>query len=63
MFTAADARNMQQSDLDDRIKRAVKDNDAGPFAAYLRVYIEDPWVHTIKEELEKRGFKNIDVPD
>lgn len=39
----------------------VADNDAGPTAAYLRVYNDDPWRYTVKEELEKRGFKHVDV--
>lgn len=63
MFTADDARNGDQAELDRRIKSAVEDNDAGPTAAYLRVYNDDPWRYTIKEELERRGFKHVDVPD
>jgi hypothetical protein len=63
MFTADDARDDSTYRLDERIRKAVKDNDAGPNAAYLRVYCDDPWRYTIKEELEKRGFKNVDVPE
>lgn len=63
MYTADDARKGDDDDLDRRIKAAVKDRDAGPNAAYLRVYIEDPWCHRIREELEKRGFKNVQVPN
>lgn len=62
MFTADDARRIDNDDLDRRIKAAVKDSDR-PNSASLRVYIEDPWVHRIEAELEKRGFKNICVPD
>lgn len=64
MFTADDARQMDQDNLDTRIKNAVRDADGGsPNSAYLRVYCEDPWFHTIKEELERRGFTNVNVPD
>ena len=63
MYTAHDARDRDQAELDRRIKSAVEDNDAGPTAAYLRVYNDDPWRYTIKEELERRGFKRVDVPD
>lgn len=63
MFTASNARKMQTLELDDRIKAAVIENDGGPNAAYLRVYCDDPWRYSIKDELEMRGFKNIDVPD
>lgn len=63
MFTAEDARHSSRDDLDRRIRAAVKDCDAGHNAAYLRIYIEDPWVHSIQSELEERGFKNINVPD
>lgn len=63
MYTAQHARDQAQKDLDRRIEAAVKENDGGPNAAYLRVYIEDPWVINIKAELERRSFKNVDVPD
>lgn len=62
MFTAADIKKDDESELDRRIKAAVKDRDAGPNSTYMRVYIEDPWCHNIENELEKRGFKNIKVP-
>jgi hypothetical protein len=61
MYTADDARRGNHDDLDKRIKAAVKDGTGN--SAYLRVYIEDSFIHTIEEELEKRGFKNIRVPD
>lgn len=64
MFTADDARNTREDDLDRRIEAAVKERDAGPkAAALLRVYIEDSFCCTIKDELERRGFKNVQVPD
>lgn len=63
MFTADDARRGNIDELDARIKAAVLDRDAGPHSAYLRVYIEDAFCHNIKEELEARGFINIQVPD
>lgn len=63
MYTAEDARKSTESHLDEKIEVAVKDSDAGPHAAYLRVYLDDPWFRNIKEELEKRGFKNVQVPD
>lgn len=61
MFTADDARRGNQNDLDERIERAVRDGAPGN-SAYLRIYVEDAFCHTIGEELERRGFKNIDVP-
>jgi hypothetical protein len=61
-FTADDARKGDDSDLDERIKRAVKACDAGPTASYLRIYVEDPWASRIEQELLDRGFKNIQVP-
>lgn len=63
MFTADDARNEHEYELDRRIRRAVQVMDAGRNAAYLRVYVEDPWFNQIREELEKRGFKNVKVPE
>jgi hypothetical protein len=57
------ARQGQTDDLDARIEAAVKDRDAGPSASYIRVYVEDWFCRTIGEELEKRGFKNVKVPD
>jgi hypothetical protein len=63
MYTADMANSEDgQANLDQRIKWAVQENDAGYKAAYLRIYIEDPWVHQIEYELERRGFKNIRVP-
>jgi hypothetical protein len=63
MYTAKDVRKTKQDELDRRIERAVNDRDAGPNAAYLRVYIEDSFCRTIEHELARRGFKNIRVPD
>jgi len=62
MFTADMARDNDQDELDQRIKQAVKYSTRRN-AAYLRVYIEDPWCNTIKYELERRGFENVKVPD
>lgn len=61
MYTAQDARQGDEKDLDRRIERAVKGSSGN--SAYLRIYVEDWFAHTIREELEKRGFKNIYVPD
>lgn len=63
MYTADMARQKDTTELDARIEAAVKDRDAGPNASYLRVYIEDWFCRTIGEELERRGFKNVQVPD
>ena len=64
MYTTEHARAGDQDELDRRIKLAVKDADGGaPHSTYMRVYIEDPWRHSIQEELERRGFKNVQVPD
>lgn len=63
MFTANDARRVDASALDQKIEAAVREGERYGNRASIRVYIDDPWVHTIKEELEKRGFINVDVPD
>lgn len=66
MYTADMARNndqIDQDDLDRRIEAAVKDSYAGLHAGYLRVCIDDPWFDSIQYELERRGFKNVHVPD
>ena len=62
MYTADKARERSNSDLDRRIKEAVDDSTTGK-SAYLRIYYEDWFCNSIKEELTKRGFTNIDVPD
>lgn len=62
MYTADMARNSLNDDLDRRIEAAVKDARYSRTAS-LRVYIDDWFVHSIREELEKRGFHSIDVPD
>ncbi len=62
-YTAEDARKKCDDELDQRIKRAVQERDAGPNAAFLRVYCDDPWFSRIESELLSRGFKNIHVPD
>lgn len=61
-FTADDARRAQGDDLDQRIEHAVRERRHGSNGAYLRVYHDDPWVHSIMGELMDRGFKNVDVP-
>ena len=60
MYTADDARQWNQDDLDRRIENAVREGNGN--SAYLRIYIEDSFRHSIKHELERRGFKNINVP-
>jgi hypothetical protein len=61
-YTAEDARRGNDDDLDKRIRAAVKDAGSAR-GAYLRVYIEDSFVHRIGEELRGRGFTNVQVPD
>lgn len=67
MYTANDAREDTSSNiervLDERIRSAVEEAKNYGQRASIRVYIDDPFVHSIKEELEKRGFVNVDVPD
>jgi hypothetical protein len=60
MFTAQDAARGNMDDLDQRIRQAVRDGSGK--SAYLRIYMEDSFAHSIEYELEKRGFKNIQVP-
>lgn len=62
MFTAKDAKQIISDDLDERIANAIR-NHRGRSGAYLRIYHEDSFSSSIIEELEKRGFKNIVVPD
>jgi hypothetical protein len=62
MYTADDARENDQDELDRRIRAAVKDAGGGN-STTMRVYCEDWFLGTIEYELERRGFKNIDVPD
>lgn len=61
MFTARDARRGNIDELDDRIAYAVRNNRQGN-GAYLRIYHDDSFRHSIESELERRGFKNIDAP-
>ena len=67
MFTADMARDeraqLAQLELDRRIEAAVKESRSWGNRATVRVYHDDPFVHTIREELEKRGFSGIVVPD
>lgn len=63
MFTADNARDSDQNELDERIRAAVKSPDGGsPNSTYMRVYVEDWFCGTIQYELERRGFKNVSVP-
>lgn len=62
MFTADQIGGGDQDDLDRRIAYAVKHNRCGYNRAYIRVYIEDSFAHSIEYELERRGFKDIDAP-
>lgn len=61
MYTADQAREEHVSDLDEKIRDAVR--EARGNSATIRIYVEDPYRHSIEEELERRGFKNIEVPD
>ena len=65
MFTAQMARDEEDSntlELDRRIEAAVKEGRRWGTRGSIRVYREDPFCFTIREELEKRGFYVIDVP-
>ncbi len=62
MYTADDARRGNQDDLDERIEYAVRNFRQGN-GATMRIYHDDAFRHSIAYELERRGFKNIDVPD
>lgn len=62
MYTAKDARQSNQDDLDERIERAVRNSDTGT-SAYMRIYIEDAFAHSIVSDLEERGFTNVYCPD
>lgn len=61
MYTAVDALIQSNAVLDDRIERAVIDG-AHTRCGSIRVYDTDWFCNDIKEELENRGFKNIQVP-
>lgn len=61
MFTAADAQQINADDLDRRIEDAVR--GATGRRSSIRVYREDWFFHSIREELEKRGFTVDEVPD
>lgn len=63
MFTADIARQITiADDLDARIERSVKERKQGN-GAYLRIYDDDTFRDIVKQELEKRGFVNVVVPD
>jgi hypothetical protein len=67
MFTADAARRGETHEpdlLDQRIAKAVREAQRYDYTcADIRVYCDDPWRWTIKEELERRGFHSIDVPE
>ena len=67
MYTAENAREKTSNSpnvLDERLQKEVEDAVYRGFnRASVRVYIDDPFVHNIKEELEKRGFTVDHVPD
>lgn len=62
MYTAEQARiDTNHRNLDRRIEDAVR--NYGPHSAYLRIYRDDSFFKTVKQELQARGFINIQVPD
>lgn len=68
MYTATEARNFAQehaqNELDERLRKAVSEAVYNGFtSSSVRVYREDVFCDTIKEELEKRGFTVMCVPD
>lgn len=64
MFTADMARKLNDNNLDERIQKEVEYAIShGIKHAYLRVYIEDSFFDSIEEELTKRGFHSIQVPE
>lgn len=67
MYTAEMARRdwgTLPNVLDARIEEAVKKANYNGFRrASIRVYINDPFLYNIREELENRGFTDIDIPD
>lgn len=64
MFTAEKARELSVDSLDARIEKEVKlAISLGQTDAYIRVYVEDSFFNSIEEELKKRGFHSIKVPN
>ncbi len=64
MFTADMARDLRNCDLDARIQKEVTDAvNSGRTFAYLRIYSEDWFFNSIEQELLKRGFQGIFVPN
>ena len=60
MFTADDARRLQQEDLDSRIESVVKENvKENKNYGFLIVSNKDVFKDSIESELGRRGFKNI----
>jgi hypothetical protein len=62
MFTADKARNIDSITLDHRIEHSVRVRSKGN-GTYMRVYHDDSFLENLYEELEKRGFTNIQIPD
>lgn len=65
LFTADNARSYKADDqrLDQLIELAVKTAiDSGESSASIRIYPQDPWAKTIKQELERRGFQTFAKP-
>jgi hypothetical protein len=67
MYTADMARlnaSTSPNVLDERIEAAVIEaNYIGAKQASIRIYIDDPFKDDIREELKKRGFTVLYVPD
>ena len=61
MYTAVDALIQSNTVLDERIQRAVVEGVHARHAS-IRIYHTDWFCNDIKEELELRGFKNVQVP-
>lgn len=61
MYTAVDALIQSNAVLDEKIERAVLDG-ANTRCGSIRVYDTDWFCNTVQEELELRGFKNVQVP-
>ena len=60
MFTADDARRLQQEDLDSRIESVVKENvKENKNYGFLIVSNKDVFKDSIESELGRRGFNNI----
>lgn len=64
MFTADDARRLQQEDLDSRIESLVKEQvKENKNYGFLIMSKDDVFKDSIVSELGRRGFKNISSRD